>query len=64
VQEEGLTPGETLLYYLSTEGQGCQIFLGPNIPKWGKIYQTTTNYIYKHFSSKALQNLSKLIFLV
>jgi hypothetical protein len=24
--------------------QGCQIFLGPNIPNWGKIYQMTTNY--------------------
>jgi hypothetical protein len=23
---------------------GCQIFLGPNVPKWEKIYQMTTNY--------------------
>jgi hypothetical protein len=23
--------------------QGCQIFLGPNIPNWGKIYQIITN---------------------
>jgi hypothetical protein len=23
---------------------GCQNFLGPNIPKWEKIYPTTTNY--------------------
>jgi hypothetical protein len=24
--------------------QGCQMFLGPNIPKTGLIYQMTTNY--------------------
>jgi hypothetical protein len=27
-----------------TTDHGCQIFLGPNIPKWVKIYQMTTNY--------------------
>jgi hypothetical protein len=24
--------------------QGCQIFLGPNVPKRGKIYKITKNY--------------------
>jgi hypothetical protein len=29
---------------VSRDGQGCQIFLGPNIPKWEKIKQITTNF--------------------
>jgi hypothetical protein len=27
--------------------EGCQIFLDPNTSKWGKMYQTNTNYLYQ-----------------
>jgi hypothetical protein len=34
----------SLIERLFTLGQGCQIFLGSNIPKRKKLYQMTTNY--------------------
>jgi hypothetical protein len=37
-RSESIPPESWLL------GHGCQIFLGPNIPKRGKIYQMTTDY--------------------
>jgi hypothetical protein len=48
--------------------QGCQIFLGPNIPKRGKVYQMGTNYVctpngntyYTKWSIMYIPNIRKI----
>jgi hypothetical protein len=47
--QEGVS-GRIWSFFENTSGhtgleQGCQIFLGPNIPNWEKIYQMTTSHI-------------------
>jgi hypothetical protein len=38
------TAGQTRLFGYRSSVQSCQIFLGPNIPKSGKICQMAKNY--------------------